>query len=252
MIALYGFGMYAFSSCEPKAFAEEPEAPAETSVETSVQSAEETHATNDEYDITETVTQAQETIAELKQQVAALIANIDRYKEDNFFKEFVLPPLISAGVLVILGIIAAAPFLKRYFKNKKELTQYISAYAAEKQKNKDYEQFSIESFVDFLKGFLSDEVKKQFDEFAKTIKMDETAFAKLLGYLETMGVRFDGVIEAAKVVWGPNKTALALLSAIPTQEAVTKAELKVKRLEDYVRQTKGDEAEDIIKEVENI
>ena len=228
MLAVFVAGQAIFD----KAFAEE----AETEVN-------EPSTVETDYDVLEAVENARTTVDELKQQVADLVRNIDKYKEENFFNQYILPILISLGVILLSGICIAAPFLRKYFKNKKELAQYIAAYAAEKQKSTDANNMNIEEVVGLLKGFLTDETQAQFDKFISTYKADASAFGGVEGKLETLTAQLQALCNAAGVVWHGSAQAVAFLNAAPTQEAVDKLAAENAKLKEYIRaqNDKGDE-----------
>lgn len=192
------------------------------------------------------------TTEELKDKLAQAIAKINELTSgDNFFREKVLPFLIGGGIEMILGVLL---FIRPYLKKNslvKKLEGYIQALQSEKENlttmlNSSDPQ-EIKKAVEGLFGEKINSLMSAYDGQYKGMLKD---VVDMKTSVETIFSQFTSFIEAARLAWASKPEVATLLAESPTKATLSSAIEENIKLKDYIRQTKGEEADKIIKNLE--
>ena len=81
------------------------------------------------------------------------------------------------------------------------------------------------------------------------MKIDKKTYAEIKAQIDTISAQLNALINGATNAWRSSESAVACLAASPTQTVVEQQAAEIKALEDYIRETKGDEADKIISDV---
>ena len=194
------------------------------------------------------------TSEELKEKLAEAIAKINELTSgDNFFKEKVLPFLIGGGIEIILGILL---FLRPYLK-KSSLVKKLEGYIQALQQEKDNlntlltssDPQAIKKAVEALFGEKIDYLMIQYDKKYKYMLKD---VVDMKTSVETLYAQFKLFVEAARLAWASKPEVAALLAESPTKSTLDATMQENLRLKAYIRENKGEEADEIIKKLEEV
>ena len=165
--------------------------------------------------------------------------------ESDYFTKNRLPLVISAGSALLMGIGALLPYLKKNAKYKQLLGLYKGLQAKTDELTKAIQEGDPEK----LKEVLSAALGTEFAKILESLKIDKKTYAEIKAQIDTISAQLNALINGATNAWRGSESAVACLAASPTQTVVEKQEAEIKALEDYIRETKGDEADKIISDV---
>lgn len=165
--------------------------------------------------------------------------------ESDYFTKNILPLVISAGSALLMGIGALLPYLKKNAKYKQLLGLYKGLQAKTDELTKAIQEGNPEK----LKEVLSAALGTEFAKIIESLKIDKKTYAEVKAQIDTISAQLNALINGATNAWRGSESAVACLAASPTQTVVEQQEAEIKALEDYIRETKGDEADKIISDV---
>ena len=165
--------------------------------------------------------------------------------ESDYFTKNILPLVISAGSALLMGIGALLPYLKKNAKYKQLLGLYKGLQAKTDELTKAIQEGNPEK----LKEVLSAALGTEFAKIIESLKIDKKTYAEIKAQIDTISAQLNALINGATNAWRGSESAVACLAASPTQTVVEQQEAEIKALEDYIRETKGDEADKIISDV---
>lgn len=165
--------------------------------------------------------------------------------ESDYFTKNILPLVISAGSALLMGIGALLPYLKKNAKYKQLLGLYKGLQAKTDELTKAIQDGNPEK----LKEVLSAALGTEFAKVIESLKIDKKTYAEIKAQIDTISAQLNALINGATNAWRGSESAVACLAASPTQTVVEQQEAEIKALEDYIRETKGDEADKIISDV---
>ena len=165
--------------------------------------------------------------------------------ESDYFTKNILPLVISAGSALLMGIGALLPYLKKNAKYKQLLGLYKGLQAKTDELTKAIQEGDPEK----LKEVLSAALGTEFAKILESLKIDKKTYAEIKAQIDTISAQLNALINGATNAWRGSESAVACLAASPTQTVVEQQEAEIKALEDYIRETKGDEADKIISDV---
>lgn len=186
-----------------------------------------------------------ETNKDLSEDITSRIKAI--LNESDYFTKNVLPLVISAGSALLMGVGALLPYLKKNAKYRQLLGLYKGLQSKTDELTKAIEDGSPEKLKDALSAALGVE----FSKILESLKIDKKTYAEIKAQIETVSAQLTALINGATNAWRGSETAVACLTATPTQSAVEKQAAENKALEDYIRETKGDEADKIITDIKS-
>lgn len=167
--------------------------------------------------------------------------------ESDYFTKNILPLVISAGSALLMGIGALLPYLKKNAKYK----QLLGLYKGLQAKTDELTKAIQEGDPDKLKEALTAALGTEFTKVLESLKIDKKTYAEIKAQIDTISAQLTALINGATNAWRGSETAVACLTATPTQSAVEKQAAEIKALEDYIRETKGDEADKVITEIKS-
>lgn len=167
--------------------------------------------------------------------------------ESDYFTKNILPLVISAGSALLMGIGALLPYLKKNAKYK----QLLGLYKGLQAKTDELTKAIKEGDPDKLKEALTAALGTEFTKVLESLKIDKKTYAEIKAQIDTISAQLTALINGATNAWRGSETAVACLTATPTQSAVEKQAAEIKALEDYIRETKGDEADKVITEIKS-
>ena len=165
--------------------------------------------------------------------------------ESDYFTKNILPLVISAGSALLMGIGALLPYLKKNAKYKQLLGLYKGLQAKTDELTKAIQDGDPEK----LKEVLSAALGTEFAKIIESLKIDKKTYAEIKAQIDTISAQLNALINGATNAWRSSESAVACLAASPTQTVVEQQAAEIKALEDYIRETKGDEADKIISDV---
>lgn len=165
--------------------------------------------------------------------------------EGDYFTKNILPLVISAGSALLMGIGALLPYLKKNAKYK----QLLGLYKGLQAKTDDLTKAIQEGDPDKLKEALTAALGTEFTKVLESLKIDKKTYAEIKAQIDTISAQLTALINGATNAWRGSESAVACLAASPTQTVVEQQAAEIKALEDYIRETKGDEADKIISDV---
>lgn len=167
--------------------------------------------------------------------------------ESDYFTKNILPLVISAGSALLMGIGALLPYLKKNAKYK----QLLGLYKGLQAKTDELTKAIQEGDPDKLKEALTAALGTEFTKVLESLKIDKKTYAEIKAQIDTISAQLTALINGATNAWRGSETAVACLTATPTQSAVEKQAAEIKALEDYIRETKGDEADKVITDIKS-
>lgn len=166
----------------------------------------------------------------------------EKFVFTDYFKDKILPLLTNATVLSL--ITAALTLLAQRGRKGLQLENSELRGAYNKQLQ------IVETVREQLPAILDDFAEKMRAELKATVidelKLDPQAYATLASALEIVSAKIDAITRGAIVAWGNSPAAREALDANATQSALVEAQTRCKQYEDYIREMKGAEAEEII------
>ena len=173
---------------------------------------------------------------------AGATSETENFVFTDYFKDKILPLLTNATVLSLITA-ALTLFAQRGRKGLQlENSELRGAYNKQLQ--------IVESVREQLPAILDDFAEKMRAELKATVidelKLDPQAYATLASALEIVNAKIDAITRGALVAWGNSPAAREALDANATQSALVEAQTRCKQYEDYIREMKGAEAEEII------
>lgn len=160
----------------------------------------------------------------------------------EFFNNRILPFIISAASTFLGLLIVAVPYIKKAGK----LNRLQGLYKSIKTENDRLCSLLETTDVDKLKSTLEDIMTEDLKKAIKNVKIDNEYLADVASQLRMLSAQMDAIINGATNAWAQSPAAVACLTSAPTETALKKSVSDVKALEDYIRETKGEEAEEII------
>ena len=165
--------------------------------------------------------------------------------EDNYFNNNILPLIISAASTLLAGLTLLIPYLRNSGKYK----QLQAIYTRLKAENDNLQTLLNSTDITTIKDALALMMTEELTKAVKELKIDSTAYANFETQLKVLSAQVQALINGATNAWAQSPSAVQCLTVSPTEEAVKRQALEIKALEDYIRETKGDEAEAIILEL---
>lgn len=165
--------------------------------------------------------------------------------ESDYFTKNILPLVISAGSALLMGVGALLPYLKKNAKYKQLLGLYKGLQAKTDELTKAIQEGDPEKLKEVLTAALGTE----FAKILESLKIDKKTYAEIKAQIDTISAQLNALINGATNAWRGSESAVACLAASPTQTVVEQQAAEIKALEDYIRETKGDEADKIISDV---
>lgn len=166
----------------------------------------------------------------------------EKFVFTDYFKDKILPLLTNATVLSL--ITAALTLLAQRGRKGLQLENSELRGAYNKQLQ------IVETVREQLPAILDDFTEKMRAELKATVidelKLDPQAYATLASAVEVLNAKIDAITRGALVAWGNSPAAREALDANATQSALVEAQTRCKQYEDYIREMKGAEAEEII------
>lgn len=185
----------------------------------------------------------EDTNKELSEDITSRIKAI--LNESDYFTKNILPLVISAGSALLMGVGALLPYLKKNAKYK----QLLGLYKGLQAKTDELTKAIQEGDPDKLKEALTAALGTEFAKVLESLKIDKKTYAEIKAQIDTISAQLTALINGATNAWRGSESAVACLTATPTQSAVEKQAAEIKALEDYIRETKGDEADKVITDI---
>lgn len=187
----------------------------------------------------ETATGGKELSEDITSRIKAIL------NESDYFTKNILPLVISAGSALLMGVGALLPYLKKNAKYK----QLLGLYKGLQAKTDELTKAIQEGDPDKLKEALTAALGTEFAKVLESLKIDKKTYAEIKAQIDTISAQLTALINGATNAWRGSESAVACLTATPTQSAVEKQAAEIKALEDYIRETKGDEADKVITDI---
>lgn len=185
----------------------------------------------------------------LKEKLALAIAKLNEYTgEDSYFKNRILPFIISniSSLLVVLAFVLR-PFLKK--KSKADALEAMAATQQGQLENlntllsstdpskitETLNKLNLE-FLNDLESKLNETLKPYMDALSKIEATNETEYAQI-----------KSIRDAARQAWAGRPEVVKILADAPEKSTLEVLSAKNLALANVIRELKGDEAEEIIK-----
>lgn len=185
----------------------------------------------------------------LLDKIAELTAKINSLTNADYFVKNILPLITGAGSAIIGFVLMLFPTIR----NNNKYRQLQGFYTQIKDENETLKTLltstDIPSLKDAFKAVVKDEQLELVDKFIKETKINEKGLAGLETDLSVAIGKINALISAAQNVWAKSPEAMAALTEAPERGTLVAMQRENDKLKDYIRQTKGEEAEAIIEEL---
>lgn len=185
----------------------------------------------------------------LLDKIAELTAKINSLTNADYFVKNILPLITGAGTALIGFIVSVFPAIK----NNNRYRQLQGFYTQIKDENEALKTLltstDIPSLKEAFKAVVKDEQLELVDKFIKETKINEKGLAGLETDVNVLIGKINALIAAAQNVWAKSPEAVAALTEAPERSTLVAMQRENDKLKDYIRQTKGEEAEAIIAEM---
>lgn len=166
----------------------------------------------------------------------------------EFFNNTVMPLLVSVGSSVVGLLAVFAPYLKKSAKFNK----LHGIYLKQKEENETLQGLlnatDINQFKDAVYQVLTEDVRKAL----ANVKIDNALVADIIAQMDLMREQIQTLIRGATNAWAQSPAAVACLASSPTESAVRKQAIYITNLEDYIKQSKGEEAEALLADLKGV
>lgn len=203
-------------------------------------------------EVEEPVETVQETDEEVNSKLSVAISKLNELTgEENYFKNKILPYIINgAADLIIIGVFVIRPYLK-----KKSLADKLSVAAAQlKAENESLQTILNSTDPDKIKESLGNITSIIPESILTAIKGEFTEFYKALTELKTTNetdyALLKILVEAARLAWSSKPEVAAILAESPEKSTLERFMAYIDKLEEYIRESKGEEAEETLKQLE--
>lgn len=185
----------------------------------------------------------------LLDKIAELTAKINSLNNADYFVKNILPLITGAGTALLGFVLSVFPAIR----NNNRYRQLQGFYTQIKDENEALKTLltstDIPSLKDAFKAVVKDEQLELVDKFIKETKINEKGLAGLETDLSVAIGKINALISAAQNVWAKSPEAMAALTEAPERGTLVAMQRENDKLKDYIRQTKGEEAEAIIEEL---
>lgn len=185
----------------------------------------------------------------LLDKIAELTAKINSLTNADYFVKNILPLITGAGTALIGFLVSVFPAIK----NNNRYRQLQGFYTQIKDENEALKTLltstDIPSLKEAFKAVVKDEQLELVDKFIKETKINEKGLAGLETDVNVLIGKINALIAAAQNVWAKSPEAVAALTEAPERSTLVAMQRENDKLKDYIRQTKGEEAEAIIAEM---
>lgn len=185
----------------------------------------------------------------LLDKIAELTAKINSLTNADYFVKNILPLVTGAGTALLGFVLSVFPAIR----NNNRYRQLQGFYTQIKDENEALKTLltstDIPSLKDAFKAVVKDEQLELVDKFIKETKINEKGLAGLETDLSVAIGKINALISAAQNVWAKSPEAMAALTEAPERGTLVAMQRENDKLKDYIRQTKGEEAEAIIEEL---
>lgn len=185
----------------------------------------------------------------LLNKIAELTAQINSLTNADYFVKNILPLITGAGTALLGFVFSVFPAIR----NNNKYRQLQGFYTQIKDENEALKTLltstDIPSLKDAFKAVVKDEQLELVDKFIKETKINEKGLAGLETDLSVAIGKINALISAAQNVWAKSPEAMAALTEAPERGTLVAMQRENDKLKDYIRQTKGEEAEAIIEEL---
>ena len=185
----------------------------------------------------------------LLDKIAELTAKINSLTDNDYFVNNILPLITGAGTALLGFIVTLFPSIR----NNNKYRQLQGFYTQIKDENEALKTLltstDIPSLKEAFKSIVKDEQLELVDKFVKETKINENGLAGLETDMNVAIGKLNALISAAQNVWAKSPEAMAALTEAPERGTLVALQKSNDKLKDYIRQTKGEEAEAIIEEM---
>lgn len=207
----------------------------------------------DEPTDTVTETETMETGKTAEDVIAEITTEINKLKSDedkNFFNETILPLLTGAGSGLLVSFGALVPYIK---KNRAYAKLWNICTALE-SRNEELQKICSSTDPEEIKkaivSLFGEEFMQKVNEIYDKMKDKTGEYNEIKIEIATLSSQVKALLNAAAIAWNSKSQAVAALTAAPEKTVLLKLENENESLKNYVREVKGDEAEEIIKDIE--
>lgn len=166
----------------------------------------------------------------------------------QYFNEKILPLLTSSGIVAV-GYIAMN---LATIKSKLEAKGLRVTCSGLNKMNADLKAVIENIDLNALRDEIIEKVSTDIKDFISAVELDNTLVASYNAQMELMRAQIQTLINGAMNAWAQSPAAVACLSTAPTESAVRDMSAYIIGLENYVKQTKGEEAEQILSELKGV
>lgn len=195
----------------------------------------------------ETTEQTQEVEEDktLTDKVAELVVKVNGLADNDFFAQKVLPFIISVGGALLTGLAVLIPYLKKRTQFKVIQTAYSKLVEETEDLKKLLSSTDVGEIKDVIKSLFDNELK----ELTNSIKKDGSFYNEAIAIEKTIMAKLDNLTNGALNAWQSSKEAVKCLTNNAEMTALASYEKINGALKDYIKEIKGEEADEIIKQL---
>ena len=152
---------------------------------------------------------------------------------------------VSVGSVVLSFVISVIPWIRAKGREMQSgaTASYYKAQADEMRERLADQDFN--GFKDTLTSTVSESVGKLSEDLLSL----RASYVENKQVIETIQAQISALISAATNAWAQSPAAVHVLTESPTASALAKVSAENEAMKTYIRQTKGEEADDIIRAV---
>lgn len=185
----------------------------------------------------------EDTIAE---KVAELVVKVNGLADSDFFAQKVLPFIISVGGALLTGLVILIPYIKKRTQFKVIQTAYSKLADETENLKKLLSSTDVGEIKDVIKSLFESELK----ELTNALKKDGSFYNETIALQKIIMTKLDNLTNGALNAWQSSKEAVKCLTNTAEMSTLASYEKVNSALKDYIKEIKGEEAEEIIKQLE--
>ena len=188
----------------------------------------------------------EDTIAEL----TAVVNSLKDKEDSEFFNTTILPILLGLAVITFGGIAFLIPWIKKVkaFNKLKEMVQALST------RNSDLQTIlnstDVAQITKSVKNVLGEEVCGKINELYIMYKENKSINEENKAEITLISQQLKSIISAMSIAYSSRSECVAALQTAPEKSVVLNLEKENENLRNYIKEIKGAEAEEIIKNLE--
>lgn len=190
--------------------------------------------------------QEEPTENKIAEKVAELVVKVNGLAESDFFTQKVLPFIISVGGALLAGLVVLLPYLRK----RTQFKVIQTAYSKLAEETENLKKLLSSTDVGEIKEIIKSLFESELQELANALKKDGAFYNETIAIQKTIMAKLDNLTNGALNAWQSSKEAVKCLTNNAEMSTLASYEKVNSALKGYIKEIKGEEAEEIIKQLE--